>query len=144
MGVAQTQCMYDAGTTLDGGGVADVKASRFHHPVTTLMFWGHDPTNVVNVKLIFDGYVMYDGPLEPLERQKSIRGITLENVAMFFFSDEPMSSAYQSTVNVSRVNSTIIEIETSQGSSARSIDVCVIGVQPLRISGGMAGLAYSK
>jgi hypothetical protein len=143
MGTAQVQYSHSSLSTVEGGGTSQHSVD-FHHPVALMYFWGFDKAAVVNVKLVLDGTAFYDGPLEPLERFKEMRGMKDVEASMIFFSRYPLSSTCQSTVNFSKIDHAVLHITTLEGSNAWSVKVRGIGVQPLRLASGMAGLAFSK
>lgn len=120
-----------------------------NHPVVALVFWGFDKSKVTNVRLRLhkdDAVAYYDGPLDALERAKEMQLLGRATAACFiFFSSAPLWSDRQSTVNFSRIDYASLEIESTQelGENDR-VEVRGITLQPLRIIGGMAGLAFSK
>jgi hypothetical protein len=149
MGVAQMQYAGGCRKTREGGGASEHELS-FNHPVTALMLWGFDRASVVNVKLTLDGLAFYDGPLAPLERAKADRGLGHVAPSFIFFSapgTSPSSTASrsQATVNFTRIDKAVLHLETAEGTPASEVEVYACSsLQPLRIAGGMAGLAFSK
>ena len=152
-GVAQCQWGNDSKPELvieeraDGRNRFAVKA-YMNHPTVALIFWGFDRSLVTNVRLTLDGAVYYDGPLEALEVAKSRRfhgRHPMPDACFIFFShaDTPIWSDRQATVNFSRIDSTVLEIETTQ-QVLKEVHVRAVTLQPLRIMSGMAGLAFSK
>jgi len=114
----------------------------FDHPVSMLMFWGIDKSTIQKVTLQLNGHAIYDGPIEPLERVKEARGLGhIEPVVLFFSSaEEGTDSAYQSTVNFSRMDSVTMLICTRPGMNAEPVDETVryyaVAMHPLRIADG--------
>ena len=120
---------------------------HLNHSVTAIMFWGFDKNKVTNVRLSLNGSAFYDDALEPLERAKESRlGGPLDACFIFFScSSTPVWSDMQSTINFSRIDHAILEITSSEElGPADRVHVRAITLQPLRISQGMAGLAFSK
>jgi hypothetical protein len=143
MGTAQVQYSRKSTRTVDGGGTS-MHTVDFVHPITMMYFWGFDKASVVNVKLTFNDVPFYDGPLEPLERMQEMRGLKDVIPSMIFFSRTALSSTCQSTINFSRIDRAVLHLTTLKGSSECLVEVRGIGVQPIRIMAGMAGLAFSK
>lgn len=142
IGVAQTQSS-EGFRTVEGGGEAS-QALCLNHPIRTLFFWGFDVATVTRVRLTLDGAPFYDGPVEPLERLKAVRGLGHLEPTALFFAREPANSPFQSTVNFSRVDRAVLHITTAPGTPARHVFVAAISVQPMNFAGGMAGLSFSK
>jgi hypothetical protein len=142
IGVAQTQSS-EGFRTVEGGGEAS-QALCLNHPIRTLFFWGFDVATVTRVRLTLDGAPFYDGPVEPLERLKAVRGFGHLEPTALFFAREPADSPFQSTVNFSRVDRAVLHITTAPGTPARHVFVAAISVQPMKFAGGMAGLSFSK
>ena len=116
-----------------------------NHPAAAIVFWGFDRSRVTNVRLRLDAGVFYDGPLEPLERAKETRLGAAVDACFIFFSRGPLWSDRQSTVNFSRIDRAFLEIKSTQELGPNDVvQVRAITLQPLRISCGMAGLAFSK
>ena len=84
----------------------------FDHPVSMLMFWGVDKATLTSVSLQLNGRAFYDGPLAPLERVKEQRGLGHVEPVVVFFSQDPPSSPFQSTVNFSRIDSVTVVLRT--------------------------------
>lgn len=132
------------GSTVEGGGTSR-HTTGFNHPCTMLMFWGgNHATAVTNVGLFIDKASYYDGPLWALERNKEKRGLGGVKPTCFFFSDEDPRWSTQGTVNFSMVDNAELVIETAKGTPSFEVWVAVVFVQPLRITNGWAGLAFSK
>ena len=142
------------GSTVEGGGASRHKVG-FNHPCTMLMFWGGNhadgvalsdsvATTVTNVGLFLDGASYYDGPLWALERNKEKRGLGGVRPTCFFFSDEDPRWSTQGAVNFTMFDNVELVIETVKGTPSFEVWVAVVSVQPLRITNGFGGLAFSK
>ena len=137
------QCHFGSNTLSREGGGTSTHDIGFNHPMTMLFFWGISKTTITNVKLTLDNHVFYDGPIGPLEHKKEQRGLGHVEPIIIFFAQASYNSPYQSTVNFSRLDKPLLYISTTS-TTASVIQVMGIGVQPLRIMQGMAGLAFSK
>jgi hypothetical protein len=143
MGIAETQW---GGDHVRGAYLSHTAHHlRFDHPISMLLFWGVDKTTVREVALQLNGHDFYRGPLAPLERIKEERGLGHVEPVIFFFSQEPPSSAYQSTVNFSRIDSAVLYILTSDdgpwpaGRHDRVVHVHALSVHPMWVADGGAG-----
>ena len=116
----------------------------FNHPVGMMYFWGFDKDDVSNVSLTFDGAAFYDGPIQPLERQKELRGLGLIAPTFIFFSQTSLDKPFHSSVNFSRIYKAILTVTTRSGRVIEDVKTAGINAQPLLFSSGMAGLAFSK
>lgn len=122
---------------------------NFNHPCLLLFFWGVDKERVSRVRL-YAHYttdaVYYDGPIEQLEYFQASRWnmqVDARNPTCIFFGDTDMFSSPKASMNMSRIDYAYLELTTSQDIRG-SLKISAIGSQPLRISCGEAGLAFSK
>lgn len=115
---------------------------NFNHPLHLIYFWGFDKSKVVNVRLTLENAPYYDGPLDPLEHVKNIRGYDVDP-CMIFFTQDPIDVQPKSSVNFSRIDRATLEIDTTDDTEC---DIHVVGIsyQGLRYMDGMVGLVYSK
>lgn len=114
----------------------------FNHPVYLIYFYGIDKSKVKNIRVLLDDYVYYDGPIMPLEHAKKTRGFQEVDALMVFFSNEPINRSPTSTINFSRIDRAILEIDTDEEDG--EIYLMGLNVQGVRYSNGMYGLIYSK
>lgn len=113
---------------------------NFNHPLHLIYFWGFDKSKVVNVRLALNTFPYYDGPIDPLEHIKSVRGYD-DDPCMIFFTQDPINAQPKSSVNFSRIDCATLEIDTEDDTE---FDVHVVGIsyQGLRYMNGMVELGF--
>lgn len=118
-----------------------------------LMFWGVDKKTITRVTLQLNGYAIYEGPLEPLERLKEDRGLGGVEPVVIFFSQDGPDSPYQSTINFSRIDAVtmLLDTETPRAFNYKlpykqPVDVVryyAIAVHPLRVADRFIGKVFA-
>lgn len=115
---------------------------NFNHPVYMIYFYGPDKSKISNIKVKFNEAVYYDGPLLPLEHMKAERGLGHIDPVMIFFSDGAFNAPPKTTVNFSRIDNAVLEVDTTEEES--TIHVVGLNCQGVRYVSGMYGMVYSK
>jgi hypothetical protein len=115
----------------------------FNHPTYMIYFWGFDKSKVTNIALNLNGHPYYNGPIEPLEHQKALRGLAGVEPTFIFFSNDRFDEQLKSSVNFSRIDSIQLVITTDQEEESEMC-VAAINLQGYRCASGMFGLVYSK
>ena len=124
----------------------------FDHPVSMLMFWGVDKATVASVSLQLNGRAFYDGPLAPLERVKEQRGLGHVEPVIVFFSQDPPSSPFQSTVNFSRIDSVTVVLRTRTTAGMTNgawrpdpvVRYYAVSVHPLHVADGTCSRVFEN
>lgn len=115
---------------------------NFNHPVYMIYFYGLDKSKINNIKLSFDTAVYYDGPVYPLEHRKLVCGFGQVEPLMIMFSTDEFNKVTRSTINFSRIDNAVLEIDTDE--SDTEVHVVGLNCQGVRYMNGMYGLVYSK
>lgn len=116
---------------------------NFNHPVYVIYFWGFEKDKVKKVRLLLNNAVFFEGSAAVLAHQKACRGFSHVDPMMLFLSEEDPGQPTKTTVNFSRIDNPILEIETEQEDET-PVYVVGLNLQPLRYSCGMVGLVFSK
>lgn len=122
-------------------GINSIKLN-YNHPVYLIYLWGFDKSKVQHVRLLLDGVTFLDASIADLEHQKACRGFAHVKPLMLFLSENDPGEHTKTTVNFSRIDQAILEIDTLE-ESAPMYGVG-LNIQPLRYSQGMVGLVFSK
>jgi hypothetical protein len=137
----QSQCEYDFKNRVTKG-INTFKLS-FNHPSYMIYFWGFDKNKVTNITFNINSKPFYNGPIEPLEHQKALRGLSDVEPTFIFFSNNGFDEQLTSSINFSRIDYMDLIITTDQEEET-DLSVAALNIQGYRHSHGMFGLIYSK
>lgn len=115
----------------------------FNHPVYCIYLWGFDKSKVKNVSIKLDSVPFYDGAIEPLEHYKMTRIGPMEPI-VFFFGEDEFHTRPRTTVNFSRIENGVLELQTTQDPAEVRVHCGGYNIQGFRCMSGMIGLTFSK